>query len=560
MNVRRAERVATAKAAIRAEFARQQLEGQSTTDLLRELGTVDEGLGIQEALSDATSMNPTRETPILCSASVGRQPDRSLGKTGLSQNRATAQADSSVPKTEQGRAPAAWPQSQAPVSGSDLSSMRPNPSKANSAHPFDQGPSLAGSRAARTGHCRVIAAAARPQPEFPATSSNPFAMYADSSNTTAAGGFTSSTHEKNRIAGGRMQDPGAAPISLLGPRSPAKNRNAKEQEHSFAPPGSAEAWPKPIDDSPPLTRHVSSSSLKQERSRQPVQHNFSHAASTDDRLAPALLLKPRKREQSCSSQASSESRGPVIVLPPGPLAESRESEADAVNRLSAAAASQADTSLAARQQGREHNYPSQASPESACPLMMLPPGPVAESKESDADAALRLCSAAASQAEAPLAAREQSREQSNSLQAFIGSRGPVTILPPVPVAESKESAADTAYRLSAAAAFQAEAYPSAPKDAACIVVKDTSGIPGNKISISMVAPETSSEIPRSGMAVSDKSRSCVLTSSEQKPRGSRESARGSVRWRSFRDSFWEGGDQFKKRRWSLLLVSRNACT
>ncbi len=615
-------------------------------------------------------MSPARETPILSSASFGRQAHRSLGKTGLSYHRPPAQVDSSFPKKVQGRAAAAWPQSQAPVTGSNPSSMQPDLSNADSAHPFDQAPSLAESKAARKGHGPMIAAAARRHPESPAPRSNPFAMHADSRNTIATASITFSAREENRIAGGRMQGPGAAPISLSDLRSAAKYRSAKEQDNSFAPPGSGKAWPKPFDDSPPLTRHVSSTSLKQESSWQSVQHSFSHAPSMDDKSAPAPLLEPRKREQSCSS----ESRGAVIVLPPGPIAESRESEADAAYRLSPAAASHANTPLAVRERGRERSYPTQGSPESPCSLMMLPPGPVAESKESDADAAFRLSAAAASQAEAPraareqgreqsypllaspesacpsillppgpvaeskesdadaafrlsaaaasqaeapqaareqgreqsypllaspesacpsillppgpvaeskesdanatfrlgrtaasqpeapLAVREQSREQRHPLQASIGSRGPVIVLPPGPVAESKESAADAAYRLSAAAASQAEAYPSAPGDAAHIVVTDTSGIPENEISISMVSPNTSNEISRSGMAVSDKSRSSVLTTSEQKPRGSRESARGSVRWRSFRDSFREGGDQFRKRRWSLLLVSCKAST
>ena len=134
-----------------------------------------------------------------------------------------------------------------------------------------------------------------------------------------------------------------------------------------------------------------------------------------------------------------------------------------------------------------------------------------------------------------------------SPEAAPESRRPVIIMPPGPVAESIEADGGASYRLHAEAAAPAEA-PQETRDEAQVVLESTPPAAEDGVA----SPWPSMEAPRSGRRASIGS---VLGDAGQSFRGSRESARGSVRWRSFRNSFREDGKQPRKRRWSVLLVS-----
>lgn len=133
-----------------------------------------------------------------------------------------------------------------------------------------------------------------------------------------------------------------------------------------------------------------------------------------------------------------------------------------------------------------------------------------------------------------------------SPKAAPNSRSLVIVLPPGPVAESIEADGGASYRLHAEAAASAEA-PRETRDEAQILLEST--LPAAEDGFA--SPRPSMEAHRSGGRASIGS---ALGDVGQSFRGSRESARGSVLWRSFRNSFREGGNQPRKRRWSVFLV------
>ena len=125
-------------------------------------------------------------------------------------------------------------------------------------------------------------------------------------------------------------------------------------------------------------------------------------------------------------------------------------------------------------------------------------------------------------------------------------RSPIVVLPPGPVAESIEADGGASYRLHAEAAASAEA-PRETRDEAQNLLESTPPAAED----GFANPRPSMEAHRSGGRASISS---ALRDVGQNFRSSRESARGSVRWRSFRNSFRDGDDQPRKRRWSVFLV------